>query len=118
MCVSVCVDVCVCACVCVCICVHTVCTYLRTCNVVNSRGIQKNSPGAVVDILEHPLDQGKVHTYIHNYVCMYMCSCSAFANFKCCWQVLLGYTSGLMVLWSLATRQVERRYHHNEVNIT
>ena len=29
----------------------------------NSQGGRKNRPGVVVDILEHPLDQGKV--YIH-----------------------------------------------------
>ncbi|XP_065907134.1 syntaxin-binding protein 5-like isoform X2 [Dysidea avara] len=52
-----------------------------------SQGGQRNRPGAVVDMLEHPLDQGKV---------------------------LLGYTSGLMVLWNLATKQVERRYSHTE----
>lgn len=28
--------------------------------------------------------------------------------------MLLGYTSGLMVLWNLTTKQVEHRYNHNE----
>ena len=36
--------------------------------VANSQGIQRNNPGAMVDILEHPLDQGKVRTYVHAYI--------------------------------------------------
>ncbi|XP_065908017.1 uncharacterized protein [Dysidea avara] len=56
--------------------------------VAEMQGGRRNRPGAVVDMLEHPLDQGKV---------------------------LLGYTSGLMALWNLATKQVERRYSHTEL---
>ena len=33
--------------------------------IANSQGIQRNNPGAVVDMLEHPLDQGKVCMHIH-----------------------------------------------------
>ena len=28
---------------------------------------------------------------------------------------MLGFTGGLIVLWNLTSKQVERRYHHNEV---
>ena len=37
-----------------------VCTYVRAYYCYNSQGIQKIIPGAVVDILEHPLDKSKV----------------------------------------------------------
>ena len=133
-------------------------TDLYNLRIFNSEGGRKNRPGAVVDVLEHPLDQGKVHTHarmhththtqIHMHVHTHAHACAYthtythihmhvhthararthhthtfIKNIKFIpdvfhQQVLLGYTSGLVVLWSLATKQVERRYHHNEVKIT
>ena len=145
-------------------------TGLYNLRIFNSEGGRKNRPGAVVDVLEHPLDQGKVHTharmhththththtqiYMHGHTHMHTHTHTHthtythihmhvhtyararthmrarthhthtfIKNIKFIpdvfhQQVLLGYTSGLVVLWSLATKQVERRYHHNEVKIT
>lgn len=77
--------------------------------ILHSQDAQGSEPGAVIDILEHPSDQGTVRTF-SNYVCLNYYSLLY-------WQLLLGYSSGLVVLWTLADRKVDCHYYHDRVKI-